>query len=172
MNRGFPTRILEAEIIGVAEAIANLTELGAVDPVVKATLTLSESGFVSISNAVAFGEIKDDSISGGDFKKQNSLHYSFILILGKIKGLFVGSPSAEETSTESIQDTPLREARFASATGPTSSDVPESTPTGQTDKEDKKKKVPVDDTIALTVNTKFTTIAPMTVSEKQESRKQ
>jgi len=71
MTRGFPTRILEAEIVGVAEAIANLTELGAVDPVVKATLTLSESGFVSVSNAVAFGEIKDDSISGGDFFEKN-----------------------------------------------------------------------------------------------------
>lgn len=64
--RGFPTRMLEAEIVGVAEAIANLTELGVVDPVVKATLTLSESGFVSVSSAVAFGEIKDGSISGED----------------------------------------------------------------------------------------------------------
>jgi len=58
--------MLEAEIVGVAEAIANLTALGVVDPVVKATLTLSESGFVSVSSAVALGEIKDDSISGED----------------------------------------------------------------------------------------------------------
>lgn len=56
--------MLEAEIIGVAEAIGNLTERGAIDPVVKATLTLSESGFVSVSDAIAFGEIKDDSITG------------------------------------------------------------------------------------------------------------
>ncbi|KAJ7650569.1 Hsp70 protein-domain-containing protein [Roridomyces roridus] len=60
---GFPTRFLEVGIEGVAEAIANLTELGATDPVVKATLTLSESGFISVSSAVAFGEIKDDSIA-------------------------------------------------------------------------------------------------------------
>jgi len=170
MTRGFPTRILEAEIVGVAEAIANLTELGAVDPVVKATLTLSESGFVSVSNAVAFGEIKDDSISGeGFFEKIFAL---FILILGKIKGLFVGSSSVEETSTESVENMPPRETESASTTGSTPSDVPEFTPTGKTEKEDKKKKVSVDDTIALTVNTKFTTIAPMTISEKQESRKQ
>lgn len=48
----------------MAEAIANLTELGASEPVVKATLMLSESGFISVSSAVAFGEIKDDSIAG------------------------------------------------------------------------------------------------------------
>ena len=58
-SRGFPTRILEVELEGVTEAIGNLTERGAVDPVVKATLMLSESGFVSVSEAVAFGEIKD-----------------------------------------------------------------------------------------------------------------
>jgi hypoxia up-regulated 1 len=56
--------VLEADIVGVAEAIANLTERGAIDPVVKVTLTLSESGFVSVSDALVFGEIKDDSITG------------------------------------------------------------------------------------------------------------
>lgn len=56
--------MLEAEIMGVEEAIGNLTERGAIDPVVKATLTLSESGFVSITDAIAFGEIKDESIAG------------------------------------------------------------------------------------------------------------
>jgi len=95
----------------------------------------------------------------------------FISILGKIKGLFAGSSSVEETSTELVENIPLREAKSASTIGSTSSDVPESTPTGKTEKEDKKK-ISVDDTIALTVNTKFTSIAPMTVSEKQESRKQ
>lgn len=64
MRRGFPTRILEVEVSGVAEAIGNLTERGATDPVVKATLMLSESGFVSVTDAVAFGEIKDESIAG------------------------------------------------------------------------------------------------------------
>lgn len=55
---------MEVELGGVKEALGNLTERGAVDPVVKATLTLSESGFVSVSEAIAFGEIKDDSITG------------------------------------------------------------------------------------------------------------
>jgi hypoxia up-regulated 1 len=56
--------MLEVEITGVAEALANLTERGAIDPVVKATVSLSESGFVSVSKAVAFGEIKDESLTG------------------------------------------------------------------------------------------------------------
>ena len=61
---GFPGRILEAEIVGVADAMVNLTEMGVVDPVVKATVTLSESGFASVTEAIAYGEIKDDSITG------------------------------------------------------------------------------------------------------------
>jgi hypothetical protein len=65
--RGFPVRVLEAEITGVSEALANLTERGALDPVVKAVVTLSESGFVTIDNAVAFGDIKDESLSGSSF---------------------------------------------------------------------------------------------------------
>jgi hypoxia up-regulated 1 len=64
LYRGFPLRLLEADIIGVSEAFANLTERGAVDPVVKATVTLSESGFVSIDDAIAFGDIKDESLTG------------------------------------------------------------------------------------------------------------
>lgn len=56
-----------AKIGGVAEAIKNLTEAGATDPVVKATLRFSDSGFASITDAVAFGEIKDESITGTSF---------------------------------------------------------------------------------------------------------
>ncbi|KAG2117711.1 Hsp70 protein-domain-containing protein [Suillus clintonianus] len=69
---GFPREILEAKIVGIPEAIDNLTERGAIDPVIKATVVLSESGFVTVKDAVAYGEIKDDSITG------------------KLKGLFGG----------------------------------------------------------------------------------
>ncbi|OAX37691.1 actin-like ATPase domain-containing protein [Rhizopogon vinicolor AM-OR11-026] len=62
---GFPREILEAKIIGIPEAIGNLTERGAIDPVIKATVVLSESGFMSVRDALAYGEIKDDSITGG-----------------------------------------------------------------------------------------------------------
>jgi hypoxia up-regulated 1 len=64
---GFPREILEAKIVGIPEAIDNLTERGAVDPVIKATIVLSESGFVSVGDAIAYGEIKDDSITGTYF---------------------------------------------------------------------------------------------------------
>lgn len=59
-----PQGIVEAKIGGVAEAIANLTEKGVLEPVIKTTIALSESGFVSISDAIAIGEVKQDSIKG------------------------------------------------------------------------------------------------------------
>jgi hypoxia up-regulated 1 len=62
--RGFPAEILEAHISGVSEALANLTERGAIEPVVKATVALSDSGFVSVKDAHAFVEVKDDSLAG------------------------------------------------------------------------------------------------------------
>ena len=55
---------MEARISGVGEAIKNLTEAGATDPVVKATVMLSESGFASVRDAVLTGEFKDESIAG------------------------------------------------------------------------------------------------------------
>jgi hypoxia up-regulated 1 len=63
-RRGFPVDILEAHISGVTAALANLTERGAIEPVVKATVTLSESGFVTVKDAHAFAEVKDDSLTG------------------------------------------------------------------------------------------------------------
>ena len=59
MLRNLPTELSETEITGVKEAIGNLTENGATDPVVKATVVLSESGFAAIQDAVAYGEIKE-----------------------------------------------------------------------------------------------------------------
>ncbi|KAF8346262.1 Hsp70 protein-domain-containing protein [Amanita rubescens] len=89
----------DAEIVGVAEAIANLTELGVVDPVVKTTVTLSESGFISVSDAIAYGEIKDDSLTG------------------KPKGLFAAS-SSEDTTTESVANRPPRKSDSDSDAAP------------------------------------------------------
>ncbi|KAH9031931.1 heat shock protein 70 family [Lactarius pseudohatsudake] len=76
----FPADLLDARISGVAEALANITEAGGIDPIIKATILFSESGFVSVPEAVAYAELKDDSIAG------------------KLKGLF-GDPSAEDGST-------------------------------------------------------------------------
>ncbi|GJE92876.1 HSP70-domain-containing protein [Phanerochaete sordida] len=79
---GYPTDLLEVHVKGISEAVQNLTEAGAVDPIVKATLAVSESGFVSVPNAVVYGEIKDDTITG------------------KLKGLFGGASSSTETEEE------------------------------------------------------------------------
>ena len=48
MASGYPTDLLEVDIKGIQEALTNLTEAGAIDPVIKATVMLSESGFVSV----------------------------------------------------------------------------------------------------------------------------
>ena len=59
-----PVELLGARISGVAEALANITEAGGVDPVIKVTILFSESGFVSVPEAVAYAEMKDDSLAG------------------------------------------------------------------------------------------------------------
>ncbi|KAJ7452165.1 Hsp70 protein-domain-containing protein [Mycena galericulata] len=148
---GFPTRFLEVGITGVAEAIGNLTELGASDPVVKATLTLSESGFVSVSSAVAFGEIKDDSIAG------------------KLKGFFGGGSTSSE-AVETPENAPPRDADSSSSSSasPTPSSASNSTP--EKEKDEKKKASPKDNTISLNTTVVFPTIPPMTVEHKKNAR--
>ncbi|KIK97251.1 hypothetical protein PAXRUDRAFT_825149 [Paxillus rubicundulus Ve08.2h10] len=75
---GFPREILSAQISGIAEALGNLTEREAIDPVIKATVTLTESGLVTVNEAVAYGEIKDESFTG------------------RLKGLFGGGSGEQE----------------------------------------------------------------------------
>ena len=65
MNSHLPTEITEFDITGIPEALANLTERGALDPVVKFTVALSDSGLAQIQDTIAYGEIKDGSITGG-----------------------------------------------------------------------------------------------------------
>lgn len=60
----FPQQIMKVDITNVTAALANLTSRGAVDPVVKVTLQLNENGHVAVTDAIAFGEVKDDSLTG------------------------------------------------------------------------------------------------------------
>jgi hypoxia up-regulated 1 len=76
VSRALSVDILEAHISGVAEALGNLTERGAIEPVVKATVALSDSGFVSIKEAHAFAEVKDDSLTGMHSMSFGPLHPS------------------------------------------------------------------------------------------------
>ncbi|KAI0318042.1 actin-like ATPase domain-containing protein [Amylostereum chailletii] len=80
---GFPVSLIDVRISGVQEALANITEEGGVEPMIKATIMFSESGFVSVPEAVAYADIKDESIAG------------------KLKGLFgdKATDSASESSS-------------------------------------------------------------------------
>ncbi|KAI0742863.1 actin-like ATPase domain-containing protein [Daedaleopsis nitida] len=84
--RGYPTEFVESHIQGIGEATRNLTEAGGIDPVVKATVMLSESGFASIRDAIVTADFKDESIAG------------------KLKNLFgkgsSSSASVDETSAD------------------------------------------------------------------------
>ncbi|KAG6911087.1 hypothetical protein DXG01_004602 [Tephrocybe rancida] len=147
---GYPQRMFESEIVGVSEALGNLTERGAVDPVIKATLMLSDSGFVSVHEAVAYGEIKDDSLTG--------------------------STSSEEADTSS-ENVPPRETETtssssasASASTSASSSSAAPTPSANDTETDKKKAVSKEDTIKLKVVTTFPVIPPMSVEQKREAR--
>ncbi|THH27975.1 hypothetical protein EUX98_g6205 [Antrodiella citrinella] len=140
---GHPSDILEAEISGIPEALANLTERGAVDPVVKATVVLSDSGFVSVHDAVAYGEIKDDSIAG------------------KLKGLFGTGSSSEEPAAE--QETVARSEDSSSSVSDASAS-PSATPVPE------KKASSKDNTIALEVKVNLSSVPPMSVAQKRASR--
>ncbi|TCD68568.1 lumenal Hsp70 protein [Steccherinum ochraceum] len=146
---GYPTDILEAEISGIPEALANLTERGAIDPVVKATVVLSDSGFVSVQDAVAFGEIKDETVTG------------------KLKSFFGGSgSSAEETVSE--QETLARSEAAEETSTNSEADAQDKKPS-PTPTPNKKPSVK-DNTIALEVKVNLASIPPMSVAQKRASR--
>lgn len=104
---------------------------------------LSESGFASVHEVVAFGEIKDDSLTG------------------KLKGLF-GGASSSSAEAESEHETIARsesasESAAADSSTPSPSDVPE--------KKEKPK-----DTIVLELDVKLSSVPPMSVAEKRAAR--
>lgn len=84
---GFPVDLLDARISGVAEALANITEAGGIDPVIKATILFSESGFVSVPEAVAYAEIKDDSITGASARRGGMVALLLMYACRKIQGV-------------------------------------------------------------------------------------
>ncbi|KAI0339093.1 actin-like ATPase domain-containing protein [Trametopsis cervina] len=146
---GFPTDILEADIKGVHEALNNLTASGAVDPVVKATVVLSESGFTTIQDVIAFGEIKDDSFTG------------------KLKSMLAGAKSTE--GGESAAETAARaEATPGEEKKPEDEKKEDSKDEKKEEKEVKKEKPR--DTIPLEVEIKYSSIPPMSAPEKRASR--
>lgn len=160
--------MLEAEISGVSEALGNLTERGATEPVVKATVTLSESGFVSLTQAIAFGEIKDESIAGAWHIMINLISILKIISTGKLKGFFGSGNSAEndDTVAQAVLENALpRDSATDSAA------VPSPSASDEKSAEKDKKVLPKDlNTIKLNITTNFASIPPMTVPEKREAR--
>ncbi|KAI0092319.1 HSP70-domain-containing protein [Irpex rosettiformis] len=141
---GYPTDILEVSISGIQDAYEQLIESGATDPVVKATVVLSESGFANFQDVVAFGEIKDDSLTG------------------KLKSLLnnVGSTESESEKETEVRLSPSSTVASEGA-GETSGDGKE--------KKEKEKEKPKD-TIPLKIETKWSSIPPMTGAEKRTAR--
>lgn len=92
---------------------------------------------------------------------------NFFHILGRLKGLFGGSPSSEDDGAQDAENAPPRETKSTSTSSASasSSGVPESTK-----HKDKKPVSPVENTIPLGINILFTTIPPMTVEEKRAAR--
>ncbi|KAI0688008.1 actin-like ATPase domain-containing protein [Cytidiella melzeri] len=140
---GYPTDILEADIKGVQEALKTLTDAGAVDPVIKATVVLSESGFTNIQDVVAFGEFKDESITG------------------KLKSLLNSALGAESGEVE-------KDSEGTAPSGSTSA-AGETPSNGTADKKEKEKEKPKD-TIPLEVEIKWPSIPPMSAVEKRTAR--
>lgn len=144
--------IVEARIGGIPEALANLTDKGVIEPVIKATITLSESGFVSISDAIAVGEVKRDSIKGEETERVCAKSRTD-WFTDKIKGLFGGGSSDHSSSTSTGTD---------------------SEPTIPADEvimsEDSPGSPGLEVTVPLTIDFEFGPAPPMTSAEKRVAR--
>lgn len=161
---GIPTDLLETDILGVKEAIANLTERGAIDPVVKATVVLSESGFAAIQDAVAYGEIKDSSITGKVIPAKSGPSSVLTRTAGKLKGLFGGGSSSQDDNTDkSVSADSTDKSSVSDATSTSTSDTASATP-------EKKPTLKEQETIPLGLEVKPLSIPALTPSEKRESR--
>jgi hypoxia up-regulated 1 len=142
----FPVDLLDVRISGITEALANISAAGGVDPIIKATILFSESGFVSVPEAIAYGEIKDDSLAGASTRSPPPLLRLLNMCAGKLKGLSGdSSPSAEDGSTSTVDPSVAPKATKAATT-------------------------PKDITIPLNVTVKFPSVAPMGLEQKREAR--
>jgi hypoxia up-regulated 1 len=163
--------MIESKLTGVAKAIANLTERGAIDPVVKATLLLSESGFVSVSEAVVFGEIKDESLTGKFIYSLLCWLIQSVCCTGKLKDFFGAAPStAADGEAQSAENIPPRDTESSSSAPSSSASSTSSSAEASTSAKAKKKITLEDQTIKLEITNEFTTIPPMTVEQKKEAR--
>ncbi|KAG8817653.1 lumenal Hsp70 protein, partial [Serendipita sp. 399] len=140
-----PPQILEAEISGVAEALANLTSRGAIDPLVKVTVGISDSGMAVIHDASVYGEVKEETI------------------VGKIKNLFGGGSSSSSSSSSTSASDEAETATASDSTETSSASAEEPTTTKEV------KSVP--SMIPLEVTLRHLSIIPFSAEEIIDSRK-
>ncbi|KAI5119564.1 hypothetical protein M0805_005628 [Coniferiporia weirii] len=162
VGAGLPTELLEAEIIGVKEALAELAEAGAIDPVVKATLALSESGFAGIQDAVAYGEIKKDESFAGKLKG------FFGGAKGDVKDESSSEATSSETSSSSSPSATASESAESESVSPSESASSSSSAASPSPSPEKKKEVR--DTIPLKLSVKPLSIPALTPTEVRRSR--
>lgn len=141
---GFPSELLEAEITGIKDAFSELAEAGATEPVVKAVLQLSESGFAGLQDAVATSNIKKNSGSFSD----------------RLKGFF-GSDKNEDEEGSSSSSSSTEDPIPTSSLSSTSEDTPSS---------DIKRRKEVRDTIPLKLTIKPLSIPALSPGELRKSR--
>jgi len=111
--------------------------------VVKVTLQLNENGHVAVTDAIAFGEVKDDSLTG------------------KLKNLFGGGAS----SSSSLEAPEPTDSASSSGSSSSSAATPSETPATVSEaKKAEKNSVP------LVIETTYLSVPPLTYEEKATSR--
>ncbi|KAF8315850.1 HSP70-domain-containing protein [Clavulina sp. PMI_390] len=136
----FPSQIMQVSIQDVAAAVANLTSRGATEPVVKVTVQLNENGHVAVTEAVAYGEVKDDTLTG------------------KLKNLFGGGAAPESAEAPDASES-------ASASVTSSTAAPSGTPVSDAEAKKVQK-----NTVPLTVQVTPLASRPMSSEEKLNAR--
>lgn len=152
---------MKVDISNVTAALANLTSRGAPEPVVKVTLQLNENGHITVTNAIAYGEVKDDSLTGmldRPFFAVSTILTAFV-ITGKLKNLFGGGSSSSSSTPEGT------EPATASASPSSSAATPLETPATASEAKKAEK-----NTVPLIVEVTYTSTRPLTIDEKNRSR--
>lgn len=132
---------------------------------------ISESGFAGIQDAIAYGEIKDDTFTG---QWLSVLSESDILtgLSGKVKSLFGAAGSKDETSSEldSAETTPIAkidqtdEAETPSGSPTDSASLPDLSPAPELEKKE------IKDTIPLKLEVRPLSIPALSPSELRKAR--
>ena len=90
--------------------------------------------------------------------------------VGKLKGFFGGGSTSSDETAEAAENVPPRKSETSSASSAAPSAAPSPSANTPPSTTPEKKVTLAENTIALTVNVKFTSTSPLTVGEKKVSR--